>query len=624
MESYRGSRSVSRIPSSPPASEEDELFHQVFDWNSYYQDTQDIGTFPSASSVNQSNWQLPEDYYQLTKEFAGAESYPIDAFSLEALQSDFYRMNASFRSDEDDEAPSPPSDYTTSHSPPELVAAGSTSPSEHSGSSSSVLDAVHDAHYARIALSEAKSRDDEWTYPQGELSPKQLPVGYPSHVQLHDARSPETAAAASLKRRRSSNEVEKRHRQLQDPMQTADVRKSGACVPCRVSKIRCHESGVCPTCRKAFPEHSHLVCNRVTPGMTWPVIGRIPDIWSEDAAEEEMMCHGPRFHTGNPKKILLYLTKDSSSAPLRVTVQAYRPQEDANESGGLRMADFPRDEVPSHGQLQGWVEEEIKREHTTKFRYALQSFMLAYHQDGEGLPRHRLVSNVHKLNCFFRIWKTDAFWCRDPTNKFVSLPLSVQARLRNIARQGARFIEHDILKELDEILAQQGSTKPDERLAIWASLWQLILIYRETLATFKKHMSRIAKSSTEFDPIAAEHGRLYRWMADMVFPLMTTFYHYQFRTKKSLEVSLDWLSSSKYPSKACKSKVLQMTAKHLFESRKDFYSRVQGSSNEIDKLLAALVVNHELKKLNARRRNPKSSSSKSKGSRHDDCDDDDE
>lgn len=116
---------------------------------------------------------------------------------------------------------------------------------------------------------------------------------------------------------------------------------------------------------------------------------------------------------------------------------------------------------------------------------------------------------------------------------------------------------------------------------------------------------------------------MYRWMSDMVFPLMTTFYHYQFRTKKSLEVSLDWLSSSKYPAKACKSKVLQMTAKHLFESRKDFYTRVQGSSHEIDKLLAALVVNHELKKLNARRRNPKSS--KSKGSRHDDeCDDDDE
>ncbi|OAA73839.1 hypothetical protein ISF_00740 [Cordyceps fumosorosea ARSEF 2679] len=601
MESYRvsrASRAVSRIPSSPPASTEDELFYQVFDWTSYSQDTQDIGNnFHSSSSpsVAVSNWQLQESYYsnQWSKDPSGADPYPVGAFSLADLEYDLNMVNASPRSSDDEEPPSPPSDYNGSHSPPELVSAGSASPSEHSGSSSSVVDLVHDADYARIAineaLNEARLRDDEWTYPQGEPSPKQLLVGHPSHAQLHYAKSPE---AAGLKRRRSSNEVEKRHRQLQDPMQTADVRKSGACVPCRVSKIR---------------------LTRLVP---------LLDIWSQDAAEEEKLCNGPRFHIGTPRKILLYLNKDSSSTPLKVTVQAYRQQEYANETAGVRLADFPRDEVPSHGQLQRWVEEEIKREHTTKFKYALQSFMLAYHQDGEGLPRHRLVSNVHKLNCFFRIWKTDAFWCHDPTNKFVSLPLSVQARLRSIARQGARSIEHDILKELDDILAQQGATKPDERLAIWASLWQLILIYRETLATFQKHMSRLAKVADESCPIAAEHGKLCHWMSNMVFPLMTTFYHYQFRTKKSLEVSLDWLSSSKYPSKAYKSKALQMTAKHLFESRKDFYSRVQGSSHEVDKLLAALVVNHELKKLNARRRNTKSS--KSKGSQHDDCDDDDE
>lgn len=238
MESFRGGRSPSRIPSSPPAPEEDELFHQYFDWNSYCQETQDFGAFPSSSSIAHSNWQLPQDYYNVPKQPAEGESYyPIDAFSLETLQSDFYRMNASFRS-ESEEAPSPPSDYTTSHSPPELVPAGSASPSEHSGSSS-VLDATYDAHHARIALNEVRADDDEWTYPkEGQPSPKQA-LGYPSHIQLHDARSPDVAvAAANLKRRRSSNEVEKRHRQLQDPLQTADVRKSGACVPCRVSKIR--------------------------------------------------------------------------------------------------------------------------------------------------------------------------------------------------------------------------------------------------------------------------------------------------------------------------------------------------------------------------------------------------
>lgn len=100
-----------------------------------------------------------------------------------------------------------------------------------------------------------------------------------------------------------------------------------------------------------------------------------------------MLCNGPRFHTGKPREILIYLNDDSSSAaPLKVTVQAYHPQEKDNE-GGVRLADFPRDKVPSHEELQGWVEEEVKREHNGKFKYALQSFMLAYQQDGKGLPR---------------------------------------------------------------------------------------------------------------------------------------------------------------------------------------------------------------------------------------------
>lgn len=53
--------------------------------------------------------------------------------------------------------------------------------------------------------------------------------------------------------------------------------------------------------------------------------------------------------------------------------------------------------------------------------------------------------------------------------------------------------------------------------------------------------------------------------------MLTMFYHYQFRTKKSLEVSLDWLkSSSSYPSRALRSKMLHYTARDLVDSRREF------------------------------------------------------
>jgi hypothetical protein len=146
--------------------------------------------------------------------------------------------------------------------------------------------------------------------------------------------------------------------------------------------------------------------------------------------------------------------------------------------------------------LQHWVEAEIKREHSSKFKHTLQSFLMAYAQEGRGLPKHHLVSKVHKMNCFFRIWKTDSFWCRDPSKKLVGLPISVQAQLRNIARKGLDSLEHDILKELDECISQQGPAKNDEGLAIWASMWQIILLYREILAMFKKHVSYVTSDET--------------------------------------------------------------------------------------------------------------------------------
>lgn len=94
------------------------------------------------------------------------------------------------------------------------------------------------------------------------------------------------------------------------------------------------------------------------------------------------------------------------------------------------------------------------------------------------------------MNCFYRIWKTHSFWCLDPSKKVVDLPLSVQAELRLIALRALESLEHDILKQLDDSLAQQGTIQSQDKLAIWASMWQLILLYRDLLKGFKNHISR--------------------------------------------------------------------------------------------------------------------------------------
>ncbi|KAF4581072.1 hypothetical protein GQ602_007209 [Ophiocordyceps camponoti-floridani] len=478
----------------------------------------------------------------------------------------------------------------SAQTPPDLVQGGSTSPSDHSGSLLS--DQVDDSHHhpPHVTLREAQAHDDEWTYPQTDAI-KAVVTGYPPHIHVQGD-GPSSAPAAGQKRRRSLN----------DPEKTADVRKTGACLPCRLTKTRCHESGVCPACRKSFPSQSHLVCTRKTPAMAWPILTKGPDVWSRNARLEEMLCSGPRKHIGKPKEISIFLTSDTSSPPLLATVQPYTSTNDPEEATSLNKADFPSAYVPSYPKLQAWVEDQIRREPGSEFPQTLQKFLLAYAHGGRSLPKHELVGNVHTLNCFFRIWKTSSFSCRDPTNKMANLPLSVQARLRSIARGALKSYEYKVLKALDECLGQHSQPKPSERMAIWASLWQLILMYRDLLKAFvAKRGSTPASQVESFD---YHHKQL----AETYFPLMAIFYHCQFRNKKNLdEASMDFLHDWQMPGlmPQQRAELIGLSQELLGDARKNMYQALKDSRDTTDYILYKLVIENELSKLKARKRSKK-------------------
>ncbi|UKZ79596.1 hypothetical protein TrVFT333_007354 [Trichoderma virens FT-333] len=568
-------------PRLSPSPELEELFHQVFDWQAYSGDAKTSD---------------PSSHHHLRKQSLSRIITDIPSFIRDlTLESDrdFFDM-PSYSSDD-----GLTSDYSAGQTPRTW---------------SRPLD---DGHYhPEASLREVQAQDDEWTYPQTDSS-KGMVQGYPHHLQgLDDRLRRAVDQSSKLKRRRSGNDLEKRPRQLVDPGQTADVRKSGACLPCRVSKTRW-----------SLPNVQEGVPRPFSPGLhsrhTIHVLAR----------------------NGQDPRCLVHQSQGRGATLLRPTVLHWKAPRDlglfhpghqpagsarhgpglpvaggSEETGSLTKADFPRDCVPSHQLLQRWVENQIQTEQKSDFQQAVQSFVLAYSEEGWGLPKHDLVNKVHRMNCFFRIWKARSFWCLDPTNKLTTLPLSVQAQLRNIARRAIYSLEHDILKEMDECIAQQLPTKTQDRIAIWASMWLLILMYRELLQGFKTHIGRLASNKSESAQSIAIQGQLYKRLADSFFPLLVVFYHYQFRTKKSLELSLDWLKSPTYPAAACHSRAIREAAQQLLDSRKEHYQKLQSSKSEIDQLLCVFVVNHELKKMNARKR-----PSKAKGSKHaveDDCDDD--
>ncbi|KAH7329074.1 hypothetical protein B0I35DRAFT_473712 [Stachybotrys elegans] len=603
-------------PRFPPSPElDDDEFYKVFDWEGYCNSTQPFdqpsppSSYPGRSSPSPSP---PRDLSRLIKDIPAV----IENLSL---QTELFGMRNPYRSGDDTGTPS---DYS-GQTPPDLIQGGSTSPSDHSGSA---LEHPEENHPSPdVTLQEVQAQDDEWTYPRTQPA-KGAPRHYPPSILVPDdaSRHQLPGRTSGLKRSGSKSIHDKRTRQLVDPVKTADVRKSGACLPCRVSKTRCHENGVCPTCRKAFPDHSHLACNRSTPAANFPVISKTPDVWSTNGREEEQLCASPQFHTGHPRQISILFSRNTAGPSLRATVQTYRCQDRSEDGGNPRKVSFPREHVPSHESLERWVEAQMLAEEKPDFRYSLQSFLMAYSHGGRGLPKHKLVEKVHKLNCFFRIWRTSSFWCLDPSDKLVMLPLSIQAQLRNIARSALNLVEYDVLKELDELLSQQGSSKAQEKLRaqekgpVWASLWQVILIYRDLIVAFRAYLAHPQHGHE------ASHQAQYRRLSDGFFPLMSTLYHYQFRTRQSLELSLEWLKAMPYPPTAFRRSDIHQLAQQLLDGRKAMYTDIQSSQYEIDQLLCVFVVNHELKKLNARKRAPRPSA-KSKGgagTAEDDCEND--
>lgn len=194
---------------SPPSLEEEELFYTFFDWPAYTRDTEPY----QASS---------QDLDRLITE-------------IPPLIHRFERMKTSFGSEVETATSS---EYSSHPSPPELVLGeGSTSPSDHSGPA--LPEQPEDRHQPlHISLKDVREQDDDWTYPQADPSKGSQP-GYVPRLRVPaDTVAPHGPQRPNSKVVPAGRSNGKRQRQLENPEQTADVRKSGACLPCRLSRTR--------------------------------------------------------------------------------------------------------------------------------------------------------------------------------------------------------------------------------------------------------------------------------------------------------------------------------------------------------------------------------------------------
>lgn len=97
--------------------------------------------------------------------------------------------------------------------------------------------------------------------------------------------------------------------------------------------------------------------------------------------------------------------------------------------------------------------------------------------------------------------------------------------------------------------------------------------------------------STDKTEVAMK-GQVYKRLAESFYPLLVVFYHYQFRTKKSLELSLDWLKTSQYPAAACHSRAIHETAQYLLDSRKEHCKFFAKQLKPFHSSFVALILCH--------------------------------
>lgn len=84
------------------------------------------------------------------------------------------------------------------------------------------------------------------------------------------------------------------------------------------------------------------------------------------------------------------------------------------------------------------------------------------------------------MRCLYKVWSQKEFLCqKDLKAPPQPLPKSLQMGLRNLAKSGLKRLESEIIEGLDKSLHTVTSMKDNERLAFWASMMQMILMYRD-------------------------------------------------------------------------------------------------------------------------------------------------
>lgn len=218
------------------------------------------------------------------------------------------------------------------------------------------------------------------------------------------------------------------------------------------------------------------------------------------------------MNEGGSFVIFISFSDKTNSRCLPLTVAPFI-HPDQGTRFGISLSSQPLQE----SALLAWAQDDMQMDdriddRIDDFESLLNQFHI-HHVRGEGLKRamdratagkpiksvesqKKLLSNLLELKLMWKIWSCkDFFGRRQEAGAGRPLGLqfsSVQSWLRFTAASAISRLEKNILGVFDEYLKKDAAgsttaTKPILELSRWVSLWQMILVYRQSLRLLQEH-----------------------------------------------------------------------------------------------------------------------------------------
>ncbi|KAL1841606.1 hypothetical protein VTJ49DRAFT_2301 [Mycothermus thermophilus] len=248
--------------------------------------------------------------------------------------------------------------------------------------------------------------------------------------------------------------------------------------------------------------------------------------------------------------------------------------------------------LPPPDEIYRWMGEQVLAETNTDFEAEMDQLLIDLVHRPRPQPQGTLLSNVLKMRCMLKLWTCKKLYVQPFGTQDVRIPMDfkpVLESLRFAAAQVISELERQIIKELD--IHRTKLKKTELLFERWVVLWQMILIYRQSLIWESERREADAAPLSE----EASRGRDFRRDTTQLFAATVVTYNQLFSTKDTTLKKLRNTESTPF----------EPRFSAAWQRLPEFHARVLSQKLPTDDFFISFIVNREqaiLEKLSRARR----------------------